>query len=574
MNIRKDDNLENRRREQRKRRELVRETIGERVRRRKEEERRALLTQEERENEDRLYEEERLRQQQEEERAVLEAAEIIKRIEEERERERQQREEEERQQREEEERRQREEEERRQREEEERQRIQREEEERQREMRRIRNERYRREHPNLDELLGEELERIRRLGEEQKNSREERYARARERRRNLIAAQRNEIVTRVPNQEAEDFIPSENISITGDNQSEHAQQPEYINGIEDARIWINLNCPELEIEDFDVDGVYGYELRGFDRAAENYNITAMIRTLRAFAESLNNIRTRIRITFFNDDAVNTPPNRRDTRTIDYTVRGLLADDVFEAFDQELYDLTKYWEYYTDNTYQHDGRFVLPPVAKIIRIRFFLEGVNHRRSDTSGGLLLFYLKENFNVFEQICERYQLYTQNKFKVAENCFVHCLRLSGLFSNEVIESIKSKIMNQSISKKSIKLICSLYCFKVIITKIKTGNKISHEEIGSGEKVMKINLWKTDTMNHYFIDESTNITSFCVRHFNDIKLNYSFSDLNDIRFIVRKTQNGVFQQNRNSATMNSLKFIQELFNANGIEPINESSLI
>ena len=476
---------------------------------------------------------------------------------------------------------------------EEEERLRLEEEERIRELRRVRNEQYRRNHPNLDEELGLELQRRREAGEVQKMDRETRHQMMIERRRrqNEQDRQQRRVVTNPPNEETEETeevqpaptvenqplpeVENQTLPEVELNQesSESLVAPGRIESFEDANAWFRINCPELILERVNYNRDAGFLLRGFRTAARNYTTTQMLRTLRAFGENMDDGRMEIIITMYNDDRDGEPDYGRDTRTLTYTLRGLMADDVMDDLDEDMVRLDAFWSLYQDNVYNNGGRFTLPPLAKIQSIVIVAGQIAHERNTTDAGLFLFYLKPEFSIFKEVVKRYQLYTQEEFTINENCFIHACRLSGLFTNEEVEGMKIKIMNQFVSKKTLNLLSSLYGFKIIITKNKSSNKKCHEEIGRGERVLNLFLWKSSDSNHYFLNEDTKITSFCVRNYNEIKNSIQIDDLNSVRYLVRKTSQG-FQRNNNSATMSSFKLLEELLKIDALIPVKGYHLI
>ena len=173
----------------------------------------------------------------------------------------------------------------------------------------------------------------------------------------------------------------------------------------------------------------------------------------------------------------------------------MEDKIFERITPKYKTLVEFWKFYREEGNDF-VKTMIPPLKTISLITIEFPGISHERSSDSGGLFLHFLKGEFSLLKDIAVRYQIYDKTNFKISENCLIHCLKLSGILSDAEIESIKERIMNQEVSKKNLKLIASEYKFIVVLTKIKNNNKRVNEKFGSGEREIKINMWKDKKFN------------------------------------------------------------------------------
>jgi hypothetical protein len=158
-------------------------------------------------------------------------------------------------------------------------------------------------------------------------------------------------------------------------------------------------------------------------------------------------------------------------------------------------------------------------------------------------------KHLNLTEIDLTRYGIHAEiNKDNYKDNCLIESLRNGGL-DEKKIDSIKSMVKNRSISKCKLNDLCDLIKCRIIIKTDNTNNK--KQDTYGKDYQETYNIGCLD--NHYFIIEKTNITSYALENYFDLK---HFTDFN---YIYRK--NGDCYRRDKSRVIDSYDVIKILLN-------------
>lgn len=116
------------------------------------------------------------------------------------------------------------------------------------------------------------------------------------------------------------------------------------------------------------------------------------------------------------------------------------------------------------------------------------------------------------------RYQIYTKNEFdnniEALDQCLIYALKIGGLEIG-LIEKLVLSVKNRNIPKCEIEKLCDIVKIQIIIKYRKPCNKIDLVKYGKTYD-RKFNIGLID--EHYFINEKTNMTSFCLNNYELVK--------------------------------------------------------
>ena len=152
-----------------------------------------------------------------------------------------------------------------------------------------------------------------------------------------------------------------------------------------------------------------------------------------------------------------------------------------------------------------------------------------------------------------ERYGIYnTVNKDDSEMNCFIKAIYEHGDIPNEIIDSLKLKCKNMRIPFKDVNKIARDYDMYIEIKYLK--------DLGSKSRIKKAGLKKAKKHfkigcidEHYFIlDKKTNITSYAVNNYDDVK------NIDYFNKIIKKRAPGKYNKSENSF-ISSFELIKKL---------------
>jgi len=146
---------------------------------------------------------------------------------------------------------------------------------------------------------------------------------------------------------------------------------------------------------------------------------------------------------------------------------------------------------------------------------------HQRGFLDGGFFKY-----INLTDIDLTRYQIYkTIEKENYDETCLLYALKLGGL-DDENIEKLKQKVNNRMIPKNKLNEICDIIKCKIILKThdIKNRGEVKNT-FGKKEYERTFNIGILD--EHYFLIEKTNITSYALNNYHELK------DLKDFNYII-----------------------------------------
>lgn len=148
------------------------------------------------------------------------------------------------------------------------------------------------------------------------------------------------------------------------------------------------------------------------------------------------------------------------------------------------------------------------------------------------------------------KYGLYNKSQIKnYSDNCLYNALKNGGMNNNKLMK-LKLIIRGKYIAISSLKNICEKLDIKIILNRLKDNNNKHQNKVVYGlndNEIYNIGLFES----HYFIIDETNITSYSLKNYNNIK---HINNYNKI-FILKK---GVYEKS-NKNFINSFKLFSLL---------------
>jgi hypothetical protein len=142
---------------------------------------------------------------------------------------------------------------------------------------------------------------------------------------------------------------------------------------------------------------------------------------------------------------------------------------------------------------------------------------------------YYHKTHLNL-----SRYQIFKgKNDFNYDDNCFIYALKMANI-KQTTLDLLKTKVKNRSVPVSVMEEIADIIQCKIIV-KTKDVNHRDRRIYGKKyENVIHIGLLES----HYFLIEKTNVTSYCLDHYDELKKMidekhkndlYNYDDINHI---------------------------------------------
>ena len=155
----------------------------------------------------------------------------------------------------------------------------------------------------------------------------------------------------------------------------------------------------------------------------------------------------------------------------------------------------------------DNQFILNldrnPVLNIISKKIV------KKQKPQGAFFKYYHKLN----NLDLSRYDIFSSKPKRYGVNCLYKALKEGGLELKKLNE-LKSFVRSGTVPCSKLNEICDRICIRLTLRKLKTDNTIATFHYGKNGDNYDIGLLD----NHYFIYEKTNITSYSLKNYNDIK--------------------------------------------------------
>ncbi|EAL44459.2 DNA polymerase, putative [Entamoeba histolytica HM-1:IMSS] len=232
-------------------------------------------------------------------------------------------------------------------------------------------------------------------------------------------------------------------------------------------------------------------------------------------------------------------------------------------------IEEFWRNYDDEEWNLN----VPPGALVREVIVESLGLPRRRR-IEGGFFGYYLKEEWEDIAPLLEKYQVYIRNTIRMNENCFIQCLITSKAFKEEEIESMKSMIHTENISKKNIIKICNKYKFRVELKYYKDEENIKKEVLGNEGIIIPIFLIRWNKSPHYIFNEKVPLTSFFIKNHNEIKeyCNINNQDINKY-YLAYEKHNGQYKTKKDRA-LNVYRALTMLKEQGAFEEITKEDII
>lgn len=226
--------------------------------------------------------------------------------------------------------------------------------------------------------------------------------------------------------------------------------------------------------------------------------------------------------------------------------------------------------FEDKEEDDDGWEYNPGVGMMLQsVIFLMEKKRNKNNRVEGAFFPYNLKkdgdyENLKDLNQFLSRYQISTESDYEDQENCFVNCLILSELLSESEIESFKLKCRSSLVSQKTIRDLAEEKKIKItVFTPTQNGKR---KKIQHGPKTSKVELNLGLIENHYFIIESTEIATYSLKNYLDVKDE-------DEWWKISKNDNGRFKREKGRGA-DSYTVIRTLVNEGSLlKPITMSQM-
>ena len=195
------------------------------------------------------------------------------------------------------------------------------------------------------------------------------------------------------------------------------------------------------------------------------------------------------------------------------LRMTINENTWVLNDTTKYQLLRLIEGEVSDTELHEeswGAFVVMVDKELITgdITFTIQQKKHKREKTAGA---FFKYTHNTIFD--LTRYGIYkTGEKQDHTETCLLLALAKGGLEKDKV-DVLKIMVRNRIIPQNKISEICRLAEIQIVLKK--DDNKNSKTVFGKEyDRVFHIGILE----DHYFLVEKTEITSFCLNHYDEIK--------------------------------------------------------
>ncbi|BFU22031.1 DNA polymerase, putative [Entamoeba histolytica] len=234
------------------------------------------------------------------------------------------------------------------------------------------------------------------------------------------------------------------------------------------------------------------------------------------------------------------------------------------------DISEFWKRYDD-----EDNPPIPPGLLVRQIIVKKLGEVERKR-IEGGFFGYYLKEEWECIASIFEKYQIYTKNTIRLSENCFVNCLKESGVIDDISLETIRSMIKGQTISKKNIKKICEKYGFRVELKyyRDKEEKVIKKEIIGTEGNIIRMFLFRWKNGQHYINNEKIPLTTFFIKNFKEIKKYCEENNKNINKYyLTYRKRNGCYETLL-QRQLKAFRAIQILKEEGAFEEISKEDII
>ena len=150
------------------------------------------------------------------------------------------------------------------------------------------------------------------------------------------------------------------------------------------------------------------------------------------------------------------------------------------------------------------------------------------------------------------KYQIYTKEEFEKLheiDQCLIYALRKDGLEESE-IEKLVVVVKNRNIPRCEINKLCDIVKIKIFVTQRQPCGQIERKTYGEQYKrVFRLGL----VDDHYFINEKSNVTSFCIKNYDLVK---DKQDCNHYENTIKKNK---------SKCINSFDLVELLLKTDGM---------
>lgn len=270
-------------------------------------------------------------------------------------------------------------------------------------------------------------------------------------------------------------------------------------------------------------------------------------------------------------------NKNEDITINETMSPKMTKDIIKKIniqDKKLlftiqYDNNEVRSYVNDKTNLYEENLtpygsdtqeqIINHNIRSINVKEFHRTGNHK---SIGAFFRYY-----NTTEIDLSKYGIYhNMQEANYTNNCLIHTLIQSNIFSEEMINTIKLYCKRRETSLKTLHSISEEFGINFNIYRYRPDSeKIEKKSIYNMEYTITINLSLYD--NHWFLYEEVNITKFFVNHYNEIK--NKFNNVLDYKstntYYKGKYQ---FRTDRKDC-LNSLSLIHFMYKNNLFQKIN-----
>ena len=176
----------------------------------------------------------------------------------------------------------------------------------------------------------------------------------------------------------------------------------------------------------------------------------------------------------------------------------------------------------------------------------LKRINDVKTKPGGGFFKYLNATKFNF-----KRYNIFNDtDTIEYNDNCLYIALEEGGL-SNDKLELLKTFVNNRIVPKCNLKDVCNKLEIMIKLTSINKDLTSRTEKYG--DTIYREDLYNIGLVDeHYFIVDRTEVTTYCIEHYNDVK------DIPNCNKIVSKNKDGSYHKS-NTEFIQSYKLIKLL---------------
>lgn len=315
---------------------------------------------------------------------------------------------------------------------------------------------------------------------------------------------------------------------------------------------LNKELERIKNADIAKDGLKIY----FDEGNPELKFNNLKKAIRDKLNSINLEGLYIQVSFLSADNIERTQSypllsERGTKIIDRILRGedFEDDNYIDDFEIEVSGMNKDFSQATVSTKQITNITIVDKrnIGKQIKNKIY--------ADNGGSFYIYKINDKFknNVpLVKKLERYQIFTDlNNKAFDENCLVYAMRQTNLFSEAILNNMRTTCFTRYISKKQLQQFGQMYNIKFNVVKYMP-DKNKFDDITKGKNkffgsdkgdALKIKLALIN--KHYILNEDVKgVSTFYLKNYDDIEATCQDKEPAE-KFKIARISNGKYVQNK-----------------------------